>query len=255
MRDGPVHTDRVVVVTGAAAGIGLGIAQRFAGDGHPTVMLDTNEALLEEEAEALRRGGARIVTGKLDVSSREQTEAAYAKAREAFGPISIVMANAGISVFQPFMAMSAQDWQRTIDVNLTGVFHTIQAAAQDMIDGGWGRIVTISSQAALSGGPKQVHYSASKGGVISMTRALARELAPHGITVNTVPPSLVDTPQARRSEATGEFPPLDVIAQQMIPIPRAGLPEDIANACAFLASDQASYVTGQVIAVNGGMNM
>jgi 2-hydroxycyclohexanecarboxyl-CoA dehydrogenase len=250
-----IHSDRVVIVTGAAAGIGLGIAQRFARDGHPTVMLDTNEELLEQEAEALRLSGARVLTSKLDVASREQTEAAYAKVRETFGPISIVMANAGISVFQPFMTMTAESWQRTIDVNLTGMFHTIQAAAQDMIDLGWGRIVTISSQAALSGGPKQVHYSASKGGVVSMTRALAREFGPHGITVNTVPPSLVDTPQARRSEATGEFPPLDIIAQQMIPIPRPGVPEDIANACAFLASEQAGYVTGQILAVNGGMNM
>lgn len=250
-----MHTDRVVVVTGAAAGIGLGIARRFAGDGHPTVMLDTNTELVEQEAEALRSAGGKVLAHQLDVASREQTEAAYAKARETFGPISIVMANAGISVFQPFMTMSLENWQRTIDVNLTGMFHTIQAAAQDMIDAGWGRIVTISSQAALSGGPKQVHYSASKGGVVSMTRALARELASHGITVNTVPPSLVDTPQARRSEATAEFPPLDVIARQMIPIPRPGLPEDIANGCAFLASEQASYITGQILAVNGGMNM
>jgi 2-hydroxycyclohexanecarboxyl-CoA dehydrogenase len=249
-----MHRDRVVIVTGAAAGIGLGIAQRFARDGHPTVMLDVQEDLLEREAGALEAEGGTVMARRVDVSKRDQIEAAYAEARAEFGRIGIVIANAGISTFRPFPSLDIETWQRTIDVNLTGIFHTVQPAVQDMIDGNWGRIVTISSQAAQSGGPLQVHYSASKGGVISMTKALARELAPHGITANTIPPSLVDTPQARRSEASGDFPGVELIAQ-MIPIARAGVPEDIANACAFLASDQASYVTGQVLGVNGGMYM
>jgi NAD(P)-dependent dehydrogenase (short-subunit alcohol dehydrogenase family) len=121
----------------------------------------------------------------------------------------------------------------------------------DLVEAKWGRIVTISSQAAQSGAPDRAHYAASKGGVIGLTRALARELAPHGITVNTIPPSLVDTPLARAGEATGQVPPLEVIAQ-MIPIARPGTPEDIANACEFLCSDKAGYITGQEINVNGG---
>jgi 2-hydroxycyclohexanecarboxyl-CoA dehydrogenase len=133
------------------------------------------------------------------------------------------------------------------------VFHSVQAAVQDMMDAKWGRVVTISSQAGQSGGPMQAHYSASKGGVIGMTKALARELAPHGITVNTVPPSLVDTPQLHRSISAGEFP-LEAIVP-MIPISRPGLPSEIASACAYLASEEAAYITGQVVAVNGGMYM
>src|SRR5262249_15647425 len=131
------------------------------------------------------------------------------------------------------------------------VFHTLQPALDDMIAGGWGRIVTISSQAAQSGAQDRAHYAASKGGVIGMTRSLARELAPHGITVNTIPPSLADTPPARDSERTGRVPPIELIAR-MIPIARAGTPEDIANAREFLCSDKASYITGQEINVNGG---
>lgn len=245
--------NRVVVVTGAAAGIGLGIAQRFARDGHPTVMLDVQGDALEQEAEALRRAGARVLTRQVDVTDRAQIDDAYAAARREFGPISIVVPNAGIANFIPFVSMQIEDWQRVIDINLTGVFHTVQAAMADMIAANWGRVVTISSQAGQSGGPMQAHYSASKGGVIGMTKALARELAVHGITVNTVPPSLVDTPQLHRSIAAGEFP-LDMIVP-MIPIARPGLPEEIAAACAFLASDEASYITGQVLGVNGGMYM
>lgn len=248
-----MHKDRVVVVTGAAAGIGLGIAKRFADDGHPVVMLDVQADLLEQEANALRDSGARVLARCVDVTNREQIDEAYASARKDFGPISIVIPNAGIAKFMPFTMMSAADWQLVIDVNLTGVFHTLQAGVQDMIDAGWGRIVTISSQAGQSGGPMQAHYSASKGGVIGMTKALARELAPSGITVNTVPPSLVDTPQLHRSIEAGEFP-LEAIVP-MIPIARPGLPSEIASACAYLASEEAGYVTGQVWAVNGGMYM
>jgi 2-hydroxycyclohexanecarboxyl-CoA dehydrogenase len=230
-----------------------GIAQRFARDGHPTAMFDVQEELLEREADTLRSEGARIFTAKVDVAQRDQVDSAYAAVRSEFGPITIIMANAGISEFVPFDTMTLAVWQRMIDINLTGIFHTVQAALPDMTGAKWGRVVTISSQAAQSGGPRQVHYSASKGGVIGMTKALARELAVHGITVNTIPPSLVETPQMHRSTKTGDFP-LEMVVQ-MIPISRPGTPADIAGACAFLASDDASYVTGQVLGVNGGMYM
>ena len=242
---------RVVVVTGGASGIGLGISRLFAANGHPVAILDTQDEALQREAALLRGTGAKVLACTVDVSDRSQVDAACTTVRKELGPIAIVIANAGISSSAAFQTMSPQTWQRMIDVNLTGVFHTIQAALPDMIDAKWGRIVTISSQAAQSGAQDRAHYAASKGGVIALTRSLARELAALGITVNTIPPSLVDTPLAREGERSGQVPPLEVIAQA-IPISRPGTPEDIANACEFLCSDKASYITGQEINVNGG---
>jgi 2-hydroxycyclohexanecarboxyl-CoA dehydrogenase len=242
---------RVVVVTGAASGIGLGIARLFAGIGHPVAMLDVSEQALERESAELGKAGAKVLPCKVDVTVRSQMDAAYAAIRKELGPISIVIANAGVSSAADFQTMSVETWQRMIDVNLTGVFHTLQPALSDMVAAKWGRIVTISSQAAQSGAQDRAHYAASKGGVIGLTRSLARELARHGITVNTIPPSLVDTPLAREGVRSGQVPPLEVIAQA-IPISRPGTPQDIADACEFLCSDKASYITGQEINVNGG---
>jgi NAD(P)-dependent dehydrogenase (short-subunit alcohol dehydrogenase family) len=244
--------DRVVVVTGGASGIGLGVARLFADKGHPVAILDVQEDALKRESEALRAQGARIVARKVDVSDRASIDAAYEAVREELGPIAIVVANAGISEGIPFQDVTVETWQRMIDINLTGVFHTVQAALPDMVDARWGRIITISSQAAQSGAGDRAHYSAAKAGVIGLTRSLAREFAGQGITVNTIPPSVVATPMAEAGIAAGTFPPLGVISQH-IPIPRPGTPGDIAAACEYLASDGASYVTGQVLAVNGGM--
>jgi NAD(P)-dependent dehydrogenase (short-subunit alcohol dehydrogenase family) len=136
-------------------------------------------------------------------------------------------------------------------VNLTGTFHCIQSAIPDMLAGSWGRVVTISSSSAQSGSRRMAHYVASKGAIIGLTKALAVEFAPHGITVNTIPPGFIDTPMARRAEARGDLPSIDAIAAQT-PVRRAGTPADIAAACAFLCSEDAGYITGQQINVNGG---
>ena len=246
-----MHEKRTVIVTGGASGIGLGISRLFAANGHPVAILDMQTDALERETAALRDAGASVLACTVDVSDRAQIDAAYATVRETFGLIAIVIANAGISIPVPFETITADQWQRTIDINLTGVFHTIQAALPDMLTAGWGRIVTISSQAAQSGSQDRAHYAASKGGVIGLTRSLGREFGGRGITVNTIPPSLVDTPMARAGEKAGQVPPLEVIAQH-IPVPRPGTPDDIAYACEFLCSEKASYITGQEINVNGG---
>lgn len=247
-----MNANRVVVVTGGASGIGLGVSRLFARNGHPVAMLDVQDEALEREGAALAAEGANVLAIKVNVADRAAVEAAYAQVRRALGPISIVVANAGITQGIRFMDVTPETWQRMIDINLTGVFHTVQAALADMQAAKWGRIITISSHAAQSGAADRAHYSAAKAGVIGLTRALAREFAAEGITVNTIPPSVVATPMADRGVAEGTFPPLEVIAQH-IPIPRPGTPEDIAAACEYLASDGASYVTGQVLAVNGGM--
>ena len=249
-----MNQDRVAVVTGGASGIGLGICKLFAASGHPVVMLDLQDELLERESAAIRATGGKILARKVDVSKREEIDAAYAEARRQFGPISIVIANAGYSRPEPFVTMTFESWKRMMEVTLDGAFHSIQAAVPDMIARKWGRIVTITSNAAQSGAPDRANYSAAKGGVVGFTRSLARELGGLGITANTIPPALVDTPLARKGVENGEVPPLEVIAQH-VPIPRVGTPEDIAAACEFLCSDGASYITGQQLNVNGGIYM
>jgi 2-hydroxycyclohexanecarboxyl-CoA dehydrogenase len=243
---------RVAVVTGGASGMGLAVGQRLAGLGHRVALLDRDGATAERAADDVRAGGASALAAKVDVSDRRAVDEALTTVRDELGPIEIMVTSAGIDEFEHFTDISAAAWDRMIAVNLTGTFHCLQAAVPDMLAAGWGRIVTISSSSAQSGAARMAHYVASKGGVIGLTKALAIELAPRGITVNTIPPAMVDTPMARRAETRGDVPNIDVIAAH-IPVRRAGTPDDIAAACAFLCSDEASYVTGQVIGVNGGM--
>jgi NAD(P)-dependent dehydrogenase (short-subunit alcohol dehydrogenase family) len=168
------------------------------------------------------------------------------------GSVTIVVTSAGIESFDSVLDITPEKWDRILAVNLTGTFDCIRLAVPDMIAANWGRIVTISSSSAQSGAPNMAHYVASKGGVIGLTKALARELASYGITANTIPPTIVDTPMARKAEAAGDVPNVDVMGR-MVPLGRAGTPEDIAAACSFLCSEHAGYITGQVIGVNGGM--
>jgi 2-hydroxycyclohexanecarboxyl-CoA dehydrogenase len=243
---------RVAVVTGGASGIGLGVARRFTADGYCVGLLDNNGAAVEAAAAELSAAGGTVLPMAVDVSERTSVDAAIGGVREQFGPIEILVASAGIESFTPVLDITAEQWDRTIAVNLTGTFTCVQAVLPDMMASRWGRIVTISSSSAQSGAPNMAHYVASKGGVIALTKALAVELARQGITVNTIPPSLVDTPMSRNAEASGDFPGVDVIGP-MVPLGRAGTPDDIAAMCSFLCSDDGSYITGQVIGVNGGM--
>jgi 2-hydroxycyclohexanecarboxyl-CoA dehydrogenase len=244
--------NRIAVVTGGASGIGLGVGKQFVADGYDVALLDRDVPGVESAAAGLQGAGVRVLGIETDVADWQSVERAFARVRAELGPITILVTSAGIESFDPLLEITPEKWDRIIAVNLTGTFSCIQAAVPDMLAAGWGRIVTISSQSAQSGAPNMAHYSASKGGVISLTKALAVDLARSGITVNTIPPSLVDTPMARAAEAAGDFPGVDLIGP-MVPLGRAGTPADIAAACSFLCSEGGSYITGQLIGVNGGM--
>jgi NAD(P)-dependent dehydrogenase (short-subunit alcohol dehydrogenase family) len=243
---------RVAVITGGASGIGLGVARRFLDDGYLVAILDYDGDAIEAASAELKGKGEGFLALEVDVAERGSVDDAYAQIRADLGPIEIIVTSAGVESFDDVWEISMELWNRIIAINLTGTFNCIQAGLADMMASGWGRIVTISSSSAQSGAPNMAHYAASKGGVISLTKSLAVELARHGITVNTIPPSLVDTPMARGAEASGDFPGVDVVGP-MVPLGRAGTPADIAAACSFLCSEDGSYITGQVIGVNGGM--
>ncbi len=248
-----VTTGRVAVVTGAASGMGLSIARRLAARGDRVALLDLDGEGVTRVAGELRASGARVTAAQVDVTDRAALDEALGRVRSELGPIAIAVACAGLDAFEPFTEIGSASWERVLAVNLTGTFHCLQAAAPDMIEARWGRMVTISSSSAQSGAARMAHYVAAKAGVIGLTKALALELAPYGITVNTIPPGMVDTPMLRRAEARGDVANLDKLASRVIPVGRTGTPDDVAAACVFLCSEEAGFVTGQVIGVNGGM--
>ena len=244
---------RVAVVTGAASGMGRAIGRHLGEQGHRLALLDLEGEAALRAAGELREAGAAALGVQVDVSDRRAVDAALDKVRAELGPIAIMVTSAGLDSFAPFADLTIESWERTLAVNLTGTFHCLQAAVPDMLAAGWGRIVTISSSSAQSGAARMAHYVASKGGVIALTKALALELAPHGITVNNIPPGMIDTPMLRRAEAAGDIGKIEKFAPRMIPVGRAGTPADVAATCGFLCSDEASFITGQVVGVNGGM--
>jgi len=245
--------DRVAVVSGAASGMGLAIARHLAARGNRVGLLDLHRDAAVQAAEDLREAGATAVAVAADVADRAAVDAAMAEVRAQLGPIGIMVTAAGVDVFDPFTGITIETWERALAVNLTGTFHCLQAAVPDMLEARWGRMVTISSSSAQSGAARMAHYVASKAGVIGLTKALALELAPHGITVNTIPPGMIDTPMLRRAEAGGDIAKIEKVAARVIPVGRTGTPDEIAATCGFLCSNEAGFITGQVIGVNGGM--
>ena len=246
-------TNRVAVVTGAASGMGLAIARHLAARGDRVGLLDLHGAAALRAAEDLRETGASAIAVEADVTDRGAVDAALDRVRAQLGAIAIMVTSAGLDAFEPFVEITPEGWERILAINLTGTFHCLQAAVPDMLEARWGRMVTIASSSAQSGASRMAHYVAAKAGVIGLTKALALELAPHGITVNTIPPGMIDTPMLRRAEAAGDIPKLDKIAPRVIPVGRAGTPEEVAATCGFLCSDDAAFITGQVVGVNGGM--
>jgi NAD(P)-dependent dehydrogenase (short-subunit alcohol dehydrogenase family) len=245
---------RVAIVTGAASGIGRAIAGRLAADGHPVAIFDRNQEAAEAAAGELTSAGGTTLAVAVDVAEPDQVTAGVAQVVERVGPPLILVNNAGIEGFDPFLSITLETWERLLRVNLTGTFLCCQAVLPHMVEAGWGRIVNISSSSAQGGQPLMTHYVSSKAGMIGLTKALALEFGPKGITVNTIPPGFIDTPMLRASEAKGLLGEGVEHHARTTPVRRTGLPEDIAGTCAFLVSDDASYITGQVIGVNGGRN-
>jgi len=230
---------KTAVVTGGGSGIGRAVAQRLRADGLHVATIDLNES---DEQFAYTA----------DVTNPEQVAAALTAIRADLGPVTVLVNSAGLEKFKRFTDLKFDDWQRVIDVNLNGVFHCIQAVLPDMIEAGWGRIVNISSSSTHSGQPYMSSYVAAKSAVNGLTKSLALEYGPAGITVNAVPPGFIDTPMLRKSEARGYLYVDKNI--EATPVRRIGRPEDIAAACAFLISEEAGYITGQILGVNGGRN-
>ncbi|PXW24537.1 UNVERIFIED_CONTAM: 2-hydroxycyclohexanecarboxyl-CoA dehydrogenase [Williamsia faeni] len=242
---------RVAVVTGGGSGMGAATCRELARRGRQVAVLDIDGDAAQRVAEELRAMGVRALGVCVDVTDRPAVDEAFAKVRSELGPVEILVTSAGLVGFEAFESISPDSWNRIIDVNLNGTFHCCQAALADMLIAGWGRIVTISSSSGQRGSPGMAHYAASKGAVITLTKSLAREFGGRGITVNNIPPSGIETPMQHESQAAGNLPANDVMAKT-IPVGHLGNGDDIAVAAAFLASDEAGYITGQVLGVNGG---
>ena len=227
--------NRVAVVTGGGSGLGQSISTQLARDGRQVAVLDVN-------AEAAEKVAAEL---------QDAVATAFATVRSELGPVEILVTSAAVAGFTRFDKITLEEWNRYLAVNLTGTFLCLQAALSDMVAAEWGRIVTISSAAGQKGAPRQGHYAASKGGVIALTKTIAIDYAAKGITANTVPPFVIDTPMLREQQRAKKLPPTGMLTQ-VIPAGRLGTGEDGAALCAFLCSDAAGYITGQVIGVNGG---
>ena len=242
---------RVAVVTGGGSGIGLAIGHHLARQGHDVAVLDIDFEAARTAAETIEGYGVKAVPLQVDVADRTSVEGAVEEVRVQLGPIGILVTSAGIAPFEPFDEITLHSWEKVLAVNLTGTFNCIQTVITDMVAAEWGRIVTISSSGAQTGSPKMAHYVASKGGVIALTRSLAREYGRQGITVNTIPPSSIDTPMLDEARAAGYLGDRGSMISR-IPVGRLGTADDIAATCAFLCSEEAGYISGQIIGVNGG---
>ncbi|GFG66780.1 3-oxoacyl-ACP reductase [Mycobacterium kubicae] len=231
---------KTAVVTGGGSGIGLAIVRRLRADGLNVATMDLRPCDDDLGFTA-------------DVTDRAQVDTALSAIRDRLGPVTVLVNAAGLDGFKRFTNIAFEEWQRVIDVNLNGVFHTIQAVLPDMLEAGWGRIVNISSSSTHSGTSYMSHYVAAKSAVNGLTKSLALEYGPSGITVNAVPPGFIDTPMLRNAAAQGFLGDIEQNIART-PVRRMGKPEDIAAACAFLISEEAGYITGQILGVNGGRN-
>ena len=240
---------RHALVTGGGSGIGRAVAQRLGRDGAAVTVLDIDLAAAQGVAAELVAAGVAAGAVAADVADGDSVRAATEEARADRGGVHVLVCSAGIAGFSPVVTMTDAAWDRMLAVHLRGTFLVTRAVLPDMLAARWGRIVTLSSVGGLRGGPQLAHYAAAKAGVIGFTKALALEVGSHGVTANAVAPGLVDTPMLR-----GSGMPADMLEQsrRQIPVGRLGTPDDVAAACAFLVSEEAGFITGQVVSPNGG---
>lgn len=241
---------KVALVTGSGRGIGREIALAFANEGADCVIWDVNPVDAEKTAKDIEALGRKALSGQVDVTDFTQVEEGLNKILDKFGKIDILVNNAGITRDNLLMRMSEADWDLVIKVNLKGTFNCTKAVSRPMIKARYGKIVNIASIIGIMGNAGQANYSASKAGIIALTKTTAKELASRNITANAVAPGFIDTEMTQKLSQETRAKLLE-----FVPLARMGLPKDIANVCLFLASNDADYITGQTIVVDGGMVM
>jgi 2-hydroxycyclohexanecarboxyl-CoA dehydrogenase len=249
-----IKSRRVALVTGGAAGMGRAISLRLARDGMAVGILGRTEETCRQVAAEIVAAGGQALALAADISKRTEVDRAVAELRKAFGPVTVLVNNAAIVDFVPFRQITDAQWDEMMEVNLKGTFIVTQVVLSDMEEARWGRIVNITSCGAELGSEMLVHYTTSKGGMVTFTRSLARELGHLGITVNTVMPgSIMETVMSEQWK--DQFPIPVATLEQVNPVCRTGVPDDIADACAWVVGEGAGYITGQNIGVNGGRVM
>jgi 2-hydroxycyclohexanecarboxyl-CoA dehydrogenase len=247
---------KTVIVTGGGGGIGGATCRRFAAEGARVAVLDLNPEAAEKTAAAIRGAGGTAAAIRCDITDRASVDAAIAATEAKLGPVDVLVNNAGWDVFRPFTKTEPAQWEKLIAINLVGALHMHHAVLPGMVARRAGRIVNISSDAARVGSSGEAVYAACKGGIVAFSKTIAREHSRHGITVNVVCPGPTDTALfADYKEGAGNPEKLEEAFKRSIPLGRIGQPEDLPGAILFFASDDAAYVTGQVLSVSGGLTM
>ncbi|MDD2546380.1 MAG: 2-hydroxycyclohexanecarboxyl-CoA dehydrogenase [Burkholderiaceae bacterium] len=252
----PQFDGKTVIVTGGGGGIGGATCRRFARDGAQVAVFDMHLGAAEKVAADIRAAGGQAQAFHCDITDRAAVDAAVAATEAQLGPVAVLVNNAGWDIFKPFVKTAPAEWAKLIDINLTGALHMLHAVLPGMAERRAGRIVNVASDAARGGSSGEAVYSACKGGLVALSKTLAREHARQGITVNVVCPGPTDT-ALLAGVAEGARDPAKLIEafRSAIPLGRLGQPDDLANAIVFFGSDDASFITGQVISVSGGLTM
>lgn len=251
-----MSADRVALVTGGGSGIGRAVCLALAADGRQVAVGDLNVEGAAETAQLVADAGGRSLAVSMDVTSTDSVQQARLRVVDEMGPIEVLVNCAGWDLLMPFLDTEEAFWDKVIDINFKGVLRTAHACLPSMVDGGWGRIINISSDAARVGSSLEAVYSGAKGGVISFTKTIAREMARKGVTANVVCPGPTDTPLLDGIVAASDNGEKVIGAMaRAVPMKRVGQPTEVASAVVYLASESASFVTGQTISVSGGLTM